>query len=215
MTWKNTGAVVCGLIHRYLHAWSTSVLLSEQLLRMPKWQPHCSTGTASLASWAQPGEIGPVHVMTEMPLNAAEILCSVCSVSSVRKSSLALSTVFSDEWSWLKGSFLGKACISVLASNSVCFVSGNGFSFWSQRFDKENPHSAHGHCSNEGTWEGPRNVGGSPVQLGQVLRKHPRAPQDVAGQHGQDTREERRLLRGNWCNWKLVHSRTDAQMAFW
>lgn len=62
------------------------MLLSEQLLRMPEWQPHCSTGTASLAPWARPGEIGPVHVMTEVPLNAAETLYSVCSVSSVRKS---------------------------------------------------------------------------------------------------------------------------------
>lgn len=99
---KITEAMVWGLIQRHLHAWSSSVLLWHQLLRIPKWQPHCSTSTARLASWARPGETGPVHVMTEMPLNTDETLHTVCSVSSVRESYLAVPTVFSvssDRWS--------------------------------------------------------------------------------------------------------------------
>lgn len=50
---KITEVMVWDLIQRHLHAWNTSVLLWYQLLRMPKWQPHCNTGTARLASWRE------------------------------------------------------------------------------------------------------------------------------------------------------------------
>lgn len=66
----------------------------------------------------------------------------------------------------------------------------------SEGSDKADPHSADGHGADERAREGPRDAAGPPVQLGPVLRQHPRTETDLAGQHGPSTPEKRRPLRG-------------------
>lgn len=58
------------------------------------------------------------------------------------------------------------------------------------------PHRAYGHRADEGARERPRDAGGPAIQLGQILHQHPRAPEDLAGQHGSDPQQERGPVRG-------------------
>lgn len=67
---------------------------------------------------------------------------------------------------------------------------------WCERPDQEDPDCTDGHGSDEGARERPRDAGGPAVQSGQILRQHTWTPQDVAGQHGPDPREEWRPLWG-------------------
>lgn len=62
--------------------------------------------------------------------------------------------------------------------------------------DKAHQDSADGHRADEGARERPGDAGGPPVQPGQVLHQHARAPQDLAGQHGTHPQQEWRSLRG-------------------
>ena len=207
-----SGMVCCPILGHW-HARSTCVSLLRQLLSVSEYLPCCSAGAASLASCAWPGEIGPVHAQIEMPLIAYEMLYSVWSMSSISKSCgwsyllcsrrFQIGTKWSVGWKGSDSLSLAKPgtpFISIFASNEICFVSGNCFSFWSQRFDKENPYSAYGYCSNERAWKGSRNVDRSTIQFSQILCKYPRAPENVAGQYGKDTCKKRRLFRGNSCH---------------
>lgn len=75
-------------------------------------------------------------------------------------------------------------------------VAAYGVSFGREGPDQTYQDRADGHGADEGARERPRDAGGPAVQLGQVLHQHPRAPQNLAGQHGSYPPQERRSFRG-------------------
>lgn len=77
-----------------------------------------------------------------------------------------------------------------------CCIPVNSVPLGGERSDQAHPNSADGDGPDEGAREGPRNAVGPSVQLGPLLRKHPRTETNMAGQHGPRSPEEWRSLRG-------------------
>lgn len=88
--------------------------------------------------------------------------------------------------------------LTVAAANTsealLFHLAAYGVSFRREGPDQAHPDRADGHGADEGARERPRDAGGPAVQLGQVLHQHPRAPQDLAGQHGSYPQQERRSV---------------------
>lgn len=86
-------------------------------------------------------------------------------------------------------------------------IAAHGFPVRREGPDEAHQDGADGHGADEGARERPGDAGGPPVQFGQVLHEHARAPQDLAGQHGPHPQQERRPLRGSFFFYHSDHCR--------